>query len=83
MGKFRKLTKHHYIAKKQAEFFKQFKENLQFGECVIVLDFAENYSFLIRDAAQGFHWSNSQSTLHSFVIYYVDGSAKLAHKSYA
>ena len=83
VGKFRKLTKHHYIAKKQAEFFKQFKENLQFGECVIVLDFAENYSFLIQDAAQGFHWSNSQSTIHSFVIYYVDGSAKLAHKSYA
>ena len=75
MGKFGKLTKHHYVAKKQAEFLKQMKENLKFGESVIVSDFAENYSFLVQDAAQGFHWNNSQATIHPFVIYYVDGSA--------
>ena len=28
VGKFGKLTKHHYVAKKQAEFFKKIKENL-------------------------------------------------------
>ena len=33
VGKFGELMKHHYVAKKQAEFFKQLKENLQFGEC--------------------------------------------------
>ena len=59
------------------------KENLKFGESVIVLDFAENYSFLVQDAAQGFHWNNSQETIHTFAIYYEDGSGKLAHKSYA
>ena len=59
------------------------KENLNFGKPVIVIDFAENYSFLVQDAAQGFHWNNSQATIHPFVIYYVDGSGKLAHKSYA
>ena len=58
VGKFAKLTKYQFVAKKQAEFLKQLKENLQFGECVIVLDFAENYSFLVQDAAQGFHWNN-------------------------
>ena len=83
VGKFGKLMKHHYVAKKQAEFFKQLKENLQFKESVIVLDFAENYSFLVQVAAQRFHWNSSQVTIHSFVIYYVDGSGKLAHKSYA
>ena len=41
VGKFGKLMKHYHVAKKQAEFFKQLKENLQFRECVIVLDFAE------------------------------------------
>ena len=81
--KFGKLPEHHYVAKKQAVFFKQLKENLQFWECVIVLDFAKNYSFSIQDAAQGFHWNNSQATIHPFVIYYVDGSGKLAHKYYA
>ena len=82
VGKFGKLTKHHYVAKKQAEFLKQMKENLKFGESVIVSDFAENYSFLVQDAAQGFHWNNLQATIHPFAIYYVDGSGKLAHKSY-
>ena len=41
VGKFGKLTKHYHVAKKQAEFFKQLKENLQVWECAIVLDFAE------------------------------------------
>ena len=58
------------------------KENLNFGKSVIVLDFAENYSFLVQDAAQGFHSNDSQATIHPFVIYYVDGSDELAHKSY-
>ena len=47
-----------------------------------MLDFAENYSFLLRNATQGFHWNNSQVRIHPFVIYYVGGSGKLAHKSY-
>ena len=75
-----KLTQHGYVAKKQAEFFKQLKENLQFEECVIVLDFAENYSFLVQNATQGFLWNNSQAAIYPFTIYYVDGSGKLAHK---
>ena len=48
-----------------------------------MLDFAESYSFLVEDAAQGFHWNNLPATIHPFVIYYVDGSGKLSHKSYA
>ena len=37
VGKFENLTEHHYVAKKQTRFFKQLKENLQFGECYRVL----------------------------------------------
>ena len=48
-----------------------------------MLDFAENYSFLVQDASPGFHWNKSQATIHPFVIHYVDGRGKLAHKSYA
>ena len=80
--KFGKLTEHQNVAKKQSKFFKYLKENLEFGECIIVLHFAKNYSFLVQDAAQGFYWDNSKATIHPFVIYYVDGSGKLAHKSY-
>ena len=82
VGKFGKLTEHHYVTKKQAEFFIQLRENLQLGECVIALNFAENYSFLVQDAAQGFHWNNSQVTIYLFLLYYADGSGKLTHKFY-
>ena len=40
------------------------------NEAVIVLDFAENYAFIVQDAAQGFHWNNSQVTIHPVVVYH-------------
>ena len=33
-------------------------------------DFAENYQFVIQVEVQGFHWNNSQCTLHPVVTYY-------------
>ena len=36
------------------------------------MDFAENYSFLVQDAIQGFYWQNEQATLHPFAVYYKD-----------
>ena len=81
--KFLRLTEHYCIPKQQSEFFKETKANLKFGECAIVLDFAENYSFLVQDAAQGFHWNNSQATIHHFVIYYSIVAGDIMHKSNA
>ena len=37
---------------------------------LVIGDFAENYSFVLQDTAQGFHWNNSQATIHPFVIYH-------------
>lgn len=64
------LTVHHYVAKAQSEFFRSTKEHLDNHTAVITLDFAENYSFLVQDAVQGFHWSNNQATIHPIVMYY-------------
>lgn len=64
------LSIHHYIAKHQSGHLKTIKENLKNGELVILMDFAENYSFIVQDAVQGFHWDNSQATLHPFVVYH-------------
>ena len=47
----------------------------------MICDFSENYSFLLQDAAQGFHWNNSQATIHPFVAYYKE-SGKLQHINY-
>ena len=41
---------------------------------IVVADFSENYSFVLQDASQGFHWNNSQATLHPFVAYYMESN---------
>ena len=55
---------------------------LSTGEMLVTLDFSENYSFILQDAAQGYHWNNSQASIHPFVAYYIDSSEKLCHFSY-
>ena len=63
------LCQHHFIAKSQSAYLQHVKTSLKPGHALILLDFAENYSFLVQDAIQGFHWNNSQATLHPFVVY--------------
>ena len=36
------------------------QEKLKENELIILLDLAENYSFVEQDAVQGYHWNNSQ-----------------------
>ena len=45
--------------------------------CIILMDFAENYSFLVQDAIQGFYWQADQATLHPFAVYYKDEKVHL------
>ena len=33
-------------------------------------DFAENYSFVVQDEVEGFHWNNIQCSLHPAEIHY-------------
>ena len=61
---------HDFIAKNQSSYFKYCKENLEPDELVVVGDFTENYSFVIQDEVQSYHWSNKQATIHPFVAYY-------------
>ena len=72
------LQTHSFIAKQQSQFYDQCKQSLKPAEIVVSADFSENYSFVLQDAAQGFHWNNSQSTIHPFVIYFND----LSHASF-
>ena len=44
-------------------------------------DFSEHFSFVVQDAAQGFHWDASQCTIHPFVVHWwLDGEQH--HQSY-
>ena len=73
---FFELTEHHFIAKKQSEFLRVKKVYLKFDEAVLILDFAENYSFVIQDCAQSYHWNNAQATIHVFVLYCLNPKIK-------
>ena len=69
--KIKALTLHSFIATQQAHFYNECKSALKPGELLIVADFSENYSFVLQDSAQAYHWNNSQATVHPFVVYYV------------
>ena len=64
------LIPHSFIAKQQSLYFNECKASLKLGEVLVQADFSENYSFVLQDAAQGYHWNNSQATIHPFVVYY-------------
>ena len=68
----------HFIAKTQANHLQIAKENFSENELIILLDFAENYSFVVQDPVQGFHWENSQGTLHPF---FASSKGDLKHTS--
>lgn len=75
---------HHFVTKEQSRYLSSLKSKLPPTEAIIVLDFAENYSFIAQDAPQSFHWENTQATIHPIVAYYVsDIDGSLLHKSYA
>ena len=67
---FDSLRWHHFIEKPQSQFLNELKENLQLNQCIVLLDCAENYSFIVQNAMQGHHWNNSQATLHPFGVYF-------------
>ena len=47
------LRKHQYIMKSQSADLRELKDSLRSHTAVILLDFDENYSFLVQDAVQG------------------------------
>lgn len=40
----------------------------------MICDFSENYSFVIQDAVQSYHWSTPACTLHPFCLYYFENN---------
>ena len=69
-NRFKSLIPHHFIATAQSEFFSNKKENLRDDEVLVYCDFAENFAYVIQDAAQAFHYNNDQCTVFPVVIYY-------------
>ncbi|XP_065679132.1 uncharacterized protein LOC136093883 [Hydra vulgaris] len=76
------LCHHHFIKEAQSSYLSEAKQTLDQYTCIILMDFAENYSFLVQDAIQGFYWQADQATLHPFVIYYKDEKDHLKCECY-
>ena len=73
---FDSLRWNYFIAKAQSQFLNELKENLQQNQCIVLIGFAENYSFIVQDAIQGHHWNNSQATSHPFITYFKNEKKK-------
>ena len=65
-----KLTPHSFIARCQSNYLREPKGNLEENEVIIPGDFAKNYSFVVQDKGQGFHWNNLQCILHPVVVFF-------------
>ena len=49
---------------------------------IVLVDFVENYQFLVQDQIQSYHWSKEYCTLHPLVIYFIDGDGNIQHNSF-
>ena len=67
--KLNNITTHSFIAKSQASYLKQRKNTIGGDEVIVLGDFAENYSILVQDEIQGYHWNKSQCSLRPVVVY--------------
>lgn len=73
-----KIALHCYIHRTQHEFIENLKTKLVSEKSIIAhIDFGQNYTFLIQDAVQSYHWSPPQATIHPFVLQYYDIEMKV------
>ena len=81
IDKLNQLLLHHYSSRQQSEYLKQCKNVLEGNPAIILLDFIENYSFVVQDQVQSNYWTKQSCTLHPVVIYYKNQVQILQTKS--
>jgi hypothetical protein len=76
------LQQHSFVAVQQAMYLKKLKSDLQVNTVIVLCDFAENYSFIKQDEAQGFHLNSAHVTFHPFASYFQESPMhELSHTS--
>ena len=73
------MTTHIYISEAQSMHLMNKMESIDSDIC-IMLDFAENYHYVLQDQIQSFHWNNNQCNIPPAIIYYNDMSNSLQEK---
>ncbi|KAJ8672443.1 hypothetical protein QAD02_003702 [Eretmocerus hayati] len=79
-----RLVTHHFIAENQKEFLAYCKQNLDAFTIIVLMDFAENYAFVIQRSVQAWYFNNTntQATVHPMVVYYKDSDGEVKVKNY-
>ena len=54
----------------QSQYLNKLKDNLKCGEAIILGNFAENFSFIVQDKIQEYHWNNQQCSFDTILLYY-------------
>lgn len=75
------LKTHDYIASQQQKYIEHLKSNMGLHECLILMDFAQNYNHVTQDSIQSQYFNTQQSTLHPVVLYWKKENT-LEHKSF-
>ena len=76
------MTAHRYISKAQSTCLMNQKEKLDSDTCIIMIDFAENYQYVLENEIQSFHWNNNQCSIQPAVIYYKNVPNVLQERSF-
>jgi len=78
------FEQHHYRAYHQQAQLTALKAKLNCNECVLVIDYSENYLCKYGSETQSVHFgaSRRQLTLHTAVLYYRNGANELNCKSF-
>ena len=63
---------HDFIEKVQTSYYQDLRDNLLGEKEILVGDFAENFTFVMQDEVQSYHWNNAQATIHPFVCYWLE-----------
>ena len=61
-----KLTSHSFISRTQSHHYKEQRDTLDNTTAIVLVYFAENYSFVIQDEVQGVYWNNVLATLQKW-----------------
>jgi len=75
------IVRHDYVTHQQSLFIKEMKQKLDDSTAIILMDFSMNYTSVVQDATQNFHWSKKGITVHPLVVYAKDENGDIVHKS--
>ena len=70
------MSRHSFLASWNYHHYLQCRKNIEIGELLSVLDYAQNYLCVHQNEVQALHWSHAQVTIHPFALSYrcpIDG----------